>query len=180
MIGYKYRAKLVYFDRSIIRRNWSRINEGPYKRAGLLVRRIARGSIRHTVSPRSSPPGKPPRSRHPSRAFKLIFSVPSSRNVIIGMVGFKLSRHPVPGRHEHGDRIHGKVIDRRPRIRARNQFGQFKPRRKLTAKNWYHIKKKKPLVHVRSIHYPPRPFMFPALKKALPRLPSMWLNSVSR
>jgi len=171
MFSVRPRFKLIFFDRSVIRTNWKKINDRPLRRAGALVRKIARQSIRRVPygkkrsGLRYSRPGSPPWSRSGKRGaapFKLIFNLPygpMGLTEIIGMVGFGTGfGTPVPGLHEHGGVARRKVFDRNS-IQARMSKKQ-RPR-------W------------RSVYYPERPFMLPALKKAR-TLPQFWKNSLSR
>jgi hypothetical protein len=167
-MGFLTRAKLVYFDRDIIKRNWKRINRTPLTRAGNLVRMNARESIRR-AGPRSPPsaPGTPPRSRRQGRTppFKMIYSLPQHlyTSVLIGMVGF--GGYPaVPGLEEHGG------------FARRTAFVPVGRRHLKKGGTGAMVFKRKPV----GAHYPERPFMRPALRKAIPRLPLMWANSVSR
>ncbi len=169
MIAATPRFRLQYFDRSIIRRNWRAINDTPLVRAGLLVRRIARGSIRRRSQKRGkpSPPGTPPRSRQPGSTppFKMIFSLPnrSQTTVLVGMVGFGGTGPPVPGLQEHGGRAVRVVWVMR---QGRDRRGRFTRKRRRPTR--------------RVVTYPPRPFMGPALRKTMPRFPKLWEGSVSR
>ena len=158
--------KLQFFDRSIIKRNWGRINRRPLSRAGLLVRKIARSSIkRRKKGGKSGPAGQPPRSRQTgtSPPFKLIFSVvdPSSRFATVGMVGFGGSP-PVPALHEHGGTAK-RILYRETSRKHRRGPKKGKPVFKRIEKR---------------VRYPKRPFMFPALVKATPMFPQLWRNSI--
>src|SRR5687768_3314086 len=96
------KVQLVYFDRSIIRTNWPRINRNPLMHAGNLVMRIARGSINRRMRRRGKPsrPGSPPYSRVQGSPppFKQIFSVPFrlGTSVAVGMVGYHLGTTGAP------------------------------------------------------------------------------------
>lgn len=173
----KIQFKLQYFDRSILKHRWGPWNKNPLQKAGNLVRKIARGSIRRTGQRKGSPflhkqasyskPGKPPFSRQPGAVppFKMIYSVPQGySSVIIGMVGFNARANPIPGLMEHGGTVTRSVFQKLPGQRRRrgNQTKSF-PGLILVKK---------------SVHYQPRPFMFPALMKARSRLPQLWENSI--
>lgn len=162
--------KLQYFDRKIIKRNWSKINEKPLKRSGLLIRRIARGSIRRGGKrKKASRPGTPPRSHKQGKTppFKMIFSVPErfETRVVVGMVGFTSggrSRDKAPALAEHGGTAQRRVFVKAGRHRTkRGRLGRtrYKPK-------------------VKTVRYPARPFMVPALDKAKPRLPRLWEGSL--
>lgn len=166
-IGYR----LVVFDASIVKRRWKKFNQRPLVKAGMLIRRISRGSIRRRKNPNlHSPAGSPPYS-HVNGAnppFKQILSIPNfnASVVYIGMRGFGNSAVPVPGLHEHGGgavRLLWAPVGRRKLKRnfsTPRQGGIIKKRMRKT------------------VTYKPRPFMFPALKKAAPLLPALWANSV--
>lgn len=168
---------MVTFDPSIIRMNWKRINKNPLTRAGLLVRAIARRSIRETKKSASAP-GRPPHSHSrfgsrrsarggENRPFKMIYSIPNMTytSVMVGMVGFNPAR-PIPGVHEHGlsitnemrtDKAHAsrKVIYKKKTRRGRERY-----RTRYLAR--------------RSVRYPARPFMAPALIIGSPKFASLW------
>lgn len=153
------------FDRRILRRkNWKRLNNSPLKRAGLLVRKIARRSIRRRKTDKPAPAGSPPRTRAPGDPLRKIFSVVNNlaTEVIVGPVGLG-DQEPAPEVHEKGLQVRRPVLPRwylRLPPRARRQ--RPKPRPKL-----------------RSVDYPPRPFMEPALEVAQPKLPELWRNSLN-
>lgn len=161
--------KIVYFKRSIIRSNWGRMNDRPLRRAGALVRRLARQSIRRDRRRRvlksgkigsygkPSPRGTPPYSRAPGAPFKLIFNLPNGAgSEIVGMVGFGSGfGTPIPGLHEHGGRATRKVFIRG--VRRRGGSNQRVNR---------------------VVRYPRRPFMIPALLKGRRLMPSLWRNSL--
>jgi hypothetical protein len=166
------KVQLVYFDRNIIKTRWPRFNRDPLMHAGNLVMRIARGSIRRRKRLRGKPsaPGQPPYSRQPGSTppFKQIFSVPFrlGTSVAVGMVGYHLgaSGPAVPGLHEHG----GSAF--------RFVFASGGQRRLKSGKMGKRITTYKR----RSVRYPQRPFMWPALLRARARLPHLWLHSISR
>lgn len=170
-IAIRPRMQIHFFDRKIIRTRWPRINRDPLQKAGNLIMRIARGSIRRRKKKYGKPssPGSPPYSRQPGRTppFKMIFSVPFrlGTSVIVGMVGFTPNRGVmVPGLHEHGGTALRKVY---------SWGGQ---RRMKSGRYGKKINVYKPMM----VRYPKRPFMEPALMKARRLLPYLWLNSVSR
>jgi hypothetical protein len=172
MIGPRIKIGMVMFDRSVIRRNWSNTVRTPVTRAGLLVRKIARNSIRRATGKRAkpSPPGRPPKSRVKggNPPFKLIFSVPNSSGTeaTIGMIGFGKSggEMPPPGIQEHGATVVRRYIV--PGSQKRNRRGRFE---------------RGPLQRVRkTVKVAPRPFMAPALDKATPQLPSLFRGAFDR
>ena len=173
LVDLKPKLSFATFDRRIIQTNWKKINASPMKRAGMLVRRIARGSIRRgnpgqkkqkrkpgTTTPKSWLPGKTPPA-------KMIFSAPLSPMVVdhvVGMVGFGGPGEPVPGLLEHGGRAVRRVMIKGPRKRSRTT-GRLKKGHQMSWK-------------MRSVNYRPRPFMEPALMKAKNKLPDLWRNSI--
>jgi len=177
IINFRYRNHVV-FNRNILKVNWEKINETPLKRAGLLVRRIERQSIRRdtTRSQRPSKPGRPPKSRAPGHPFRMIFSVPGKTDVIIGHMGFGRGRQTPMEIHEFGQMVtiseivrpnRRRILDpvERARVRAMYLSGRLrhKPVRRVT----------------RTIKMPERKFAEPALNKAALRLPQLWQNSVA-
>lgn len=186
MFRVRYKFRIHFFDRSIIRTKWPKFNKDPLKHAGNLVMTIARQSIRRRAKrDRPSPPGTPPyshagtpdsrygkkrttrkgRTVNRTPPFKQIFSVPYrfGTSVIVGMVGYTRSSTPVPGLHEHGGYARRKVF---------TNMGQ----RRLQSGRWGRMKTSyKPQM----VKYPQRPFMNPALMRARSRLPRLWFNSLS-
>lgn len=167
---FKIKGGMVYFDRDIIRSNWSRMNRGPLSRAGALVRKISRNSIRRRSYRTVSPPGHAPYSHQPGKTppFKMIYNLPMIRgsSEIIGMVGFG-DNAPAPGVHEHGLTKRVRTIIHRPgyhRSYSRRQ------RRWRMARNYRVINA--------STRFPKRPFMLPALETAAPKLPPLWRGSL--
>lgn len=173
------------FDRRIIRKRWRRSNKDPIKRAGLLVRKIMRQSIRRDQSKaqRPSKAGRPPKSRAAGHPLKLIFSVTDRFNTraIVGPVGFSNRRKTVPQLMEEGGIVTRRVFKGK---RTANTFGRkiSSKQRKAAAKKF----RKKELAQqqrdklTKQIVYPARPFAVPALEKGKSRLPALWKNSIKR
>ena len=165
------RVKIVFFDRSIIKKNWKKMNRGPLQRAGSLIKRIARGSIkRRKPGGRPGPIGGPPRSRQPGKTppFKQIFNdFLNLRQTaqVVGMVGYG-SRNPAPGLQEHGGRA-------RRTLFVPKTSGSGRLRRR---KDGILRKSRKPVSQ--TVRIPKRPFMFPALLKGKSRMPQLWKNSL--
>lgn len=168
------RLHFVEFDRSIIRTNWNAINRNPLHRAASYIRKVARNSIRRRKSKISSPVGTPPYSHWPGATppFKMIYNFPINMGSgqIIGMVGFRSQPSgelPPPGLQEHGGRAKRMLYNPRrigmlqPRIQ-----GKFAP---------FPV----PLLVKRSVRYPKRPFMQPALIKSLGHISQFWRGSIS-
>lgn len=169
------KAGIQLLDRKVIKTRWSRINRDPMQRAGNKVRMIARGSIRRRSSSKPkakrkpSPAGEPPRSWTQGKTppFKMIFNLPHGRmgvGQIIGMVGFGGTGMPVPGIQEHGGLVRRRVFVKGPQRRTKK--GQFGRRKNIPV--------------TKTVRYPKRPFMEPALMKAKSQLPRFWEGSVNK
>lgn len=172
MFSTNFKFKIHYFDRNVIRTNWKAINKKPLQKAGTMVMRIARGSIKRRVTKHGKPsrPGTPPYSRRPGTTppFKQIFSVPYrlGTSVIVGMVGYG-GPNPPPGlmEQQEGD---GTAM-RRVFLPVQGPRRRFKSGR---------LSKRRVKAVMKRVKYPARPFMRPALFKARSVLPAMWLNSI--
>jgi hypothetical protein len=168
------RLHFVYFDRSVIKTNWNAINRTPLQRAANLIRIIARRSIKRRKNPNlHSAPGQPPYSHDLTStvpAFKQIYNLPFNfgSSQIIGMVWHD-SVPPTPGLHELGGRA--------PRwVRNKNRFLSQQPR---TSTGQF-ARKDQPRLIRKSVRYPQRPFMVPAMNKAKDIIPKFWRNSLRR
>ncbi len=171
------RMKIKFFDRSIIKRNWSKMNRVPLQRAGLLVRKIARQSIRKAKkkltsgkSTKPSQPGRPPKSKSAGHPLKLIFAAPRKlgSSIIVGMVGFGGS-NPVPGLHESGGQAKRIVFVETTKFKFKHTK---KTSGKFAAKT---VSRKRVAKFVR---YPKRPTMVPALGLARSKMPQLWKGSL--
>jgi len=195
MIVPQLKVRMQTFDRAIITRNWKRINAEPLKLAGLKVMLNARESIRYRPkktargkASKPSGPGRPPRSRIEGKTapFKMIFSVPmrAGTSAIVGMVGFGGGGELQPPElHEHGGQV----------VRLVRKEGGFKHKhsrkthgkyaKKNSAGVWKTVGGKPkfiPLKERRSVVYPARPFMQPALEKAHDKFPHLWRGALKR
>lgn len=165
------RIQIQYFDRSVIHTNWNRINRTPLLRAGLLVQKISRNSIRRRKNRnKASPKGLPPFSHAEGRTppFKMIYTIPQygQTRVFVGMIGFGGSANPVPGLHEHGGNASRSVFGTVGRRIIKRNFSTPRQGGLVTKR-------------VRKIvHYPERQFMEPAMIRAIPRMPAYWKNSL--
>lgn len=181
--------------------------EAPLKRASAMVRKDAVKSLKPYVSPKTarknpSRPGEPPHSirhkRNAAHRMKMIlFAEQKPGTYVIGpkvLIG-KGSHNPTPAVHEHGGYktrtvswIDARRIDRRPStekqrkafqkkiisgeiqsvyIPAKDQLGEGH-------KRWQ--KKRKTVV----IKYPQRPFMAPALRAIIPKLPDIFAKGMKK
>lgn len=193
-ITFRYRGS-VYFDRSCIKRNWGPINKNPIERVGHIVRLKAYGSIRKgRISKRTgkrlpSKPGKPPKywtGQSKSAPFKMIRSATfdMGTSVAVGMIGFRaMSRAPVPGIHEHGERGIRRMVLRHeglpppsemPRDPATGRFLPLDTRRGMFRGRIYQRFQK------RTVSYPKRPFMYPAMIKTKEKYPALWRNAIRK
>lgn len=179
MLQYRQKFVFQYFDRNVIKKRWPKMNKNPMEAASNMVMRIARNSIRNQakrlkpgwramLARKPSRPGTPPKSWQPGSPppFKQIYAdwygfTQTSR--IVGMVGFGGRGTPVPSLMEHGGYARRRVLIARPRRLASGRYGKmgFVP-------TWV------------IAHYPPRPFMWPALMKAKSRYPRLWEGSLQR
>lgn len=168
------------FDKSIIKRNWKAINEGPLKRAGLLARRIERQSIRKDITKKQNPskPGRPPKSRHPGHPFRMIYSIPNplDTSVIIGHVGFYGGQTAMQIQ-EFGEQVRISTVI--PRTKKWQIKDPVKRAKVAAAFRSGKLKRPKPQPRTtKIIKMPERPFALPALEKTAKRLPELWANSV--
>lgn len=180
-VNIRFRKGMVFFDRGVIRRNWSSMNTGPLRKAGALVRMNARQSIRRRRKLHGKPSkrGSPPYARTSSIGgtppFKLIYNLPYRRGTteIVGMVGF--DSESVPGLHEHGGRATRYVFVKRG-TRARRTYRTKSGRRtKRKGKGFGGAIMKR---ERRRVTYPARPFMNPALVRAKPKIAALWRDSI--
>lgn len=182
MFAIKPNARMVTFNRNVIRQNWRRMNDGPLAKAGMLVRRIARGSIRRGNRGRKSVADggipsrwkrKPSQAPRPPKAWaegnsglKLIFSVPNSlgTSVMVGPIGFGGSNgSPVPALMEYGGTARREVwVKGNQRRTKTGRFG-----------------KRKMVRRTKTVRYEARPFMNPALMKGRSKMPHLWKGSFS-
>ena len=171
---FQYRM-FTEFDRNIFKKNWKKINETPFKRAGLWIRRTAIRSLRKPRGKKSATRNKPshapqpPYSRmEPQHPMRRIFSVPNllGTNVVVGPIWLG-SNPPVPAIHEHGLAVVRNVIVDRGNV-SRNNRG--------------HYQRGRPIRGRKIINYPKRQFMQRALDKAIIRnvLPPMWRGSLNK
>jgi hypothetical protein len=174
--------KLQYFDRSVIKSNWKQINSSPLSRSGSLVKKISRQSIRRGGKKKKpSKAGTPPRSHKPGSVppFKQIYSLPVDpvSSVTVGMVGYG-GKDPVPGLHEHGETATRIVIKKRKRKRPKGTRVSPQRLKRIREKYALMVAAQAAEGQKKTVRYPQRPFMAPALDKAKSRLPDLWENSL--
>ena len=179
---FKPKFKIQFFDRSMIKRNFKRINNNPLARASAIVMRKARGSIKRrgqgnrvksNWDRKASPAGSPPFSwgRGTSPPFKMIRFAPAGvlgSAFMVGMIGFG-GATPTPELMEHGGSAPRTIITQAgfKHQTSRKKHGRFAKR----------IKGKRVR---RVIRYPKRPFMFPALISTRTQMPHLWRNSIRK
>ena len=164
------KVNFAFFDRRFIKRRWHRFNADPLERAGHIVRLKARDSIKkrklttRTKKRVGSVAPRPPFSWAKGDPFRMIRSVPEwmRTKVVVGMVYFAGShKEPVPGLQEHGGRARRRVMTTYRRQRSNGTFGSMG--RKF---QW------------KTVTYPERPFMWPALQATKARFPQFWQDSL--
>jgi len=168
-----------HFDKGIVTRSWKTVNKRPLQHAGLLVRKIMRGSIRRVTNDKPSKVGKPPHAHKPKEYrgkadFKRIFSVPAPWKTaeIIGHEGLGQKQTPMEIQ-EFGQRVQIKTYQAgRQKARTRKQADAA---RKLFLAGRI---KSKPAI-VKTIKMPERKFAYPALEKAKLKLPQFWKDSIT-
>jgi hypothetical protein len=150
--GVKMTVKNLFFDRAMVVREIGKINAAALSKAGAFVRRRARSSMRRRK--KASTPGSPPSAHSTDTVATLkniLFAYDRQRqSVVIGPVRLNGSGGSVPALHEFG----GTQTVRR--FRRQNGRNQLIP--KLA-------------------HYPPRPFMGPALKAEAHNFPNLWASN---
>lgn len=186
-VSMKTSVKMVFFDRNIVRRNWSRMNMGPLQKAGMKVMRKARGSIRRGTRGRKDkelPPrwkrkgsraGRPPKQWAAGNSgLRLIFSVPNKlgTDVMVGPVGFGGVGAPTPELMEHGGTAVRQVWKESLEFvhrRTKKSHGKYAKKKRVFQK-----------AARRTVRYEPRPFMFPALMKTKEKFPELWKGSLTK
>lgn len=167
----------ITFDERVIYKNWNAMNRGPVAKAGNTVRKIAVRSIKLRADPyEHSAVGSPPHAHDIDYAvprFKMIYSVPDhfGTRAVVGMEGlYGKYEQGAPHLQEYGGTAY----------RSFTYMEKYRRRSKVTGK---YIKSGRRFKHYSGIvSLPPRPFMRPALRKAIDRgyLPHFWANSLDR
>ena len=175
-----YRVVQKAFSKGISKKSWKTVNKRPLQHAGLLVRKIMRGSIRRVANQKPSKPGKPPHAHRPKdyrgkADFKRIFSVPAPWGTaeIIGHEGLGQQQTPMEIQ-EFGQLV--KVTTYKQRRKAKTER-QAEAARRLYLRG--RIKSKPRQKQTHTIRMPERKFAYPALEKAAKKLPAMWANSIT-
>lgn len=178
--------KALFFDRSVIERAAGKAKIKALSRMGAVVRRTAQTSMRYRKGP--SAPGTPPSAHKSGRlaALKkmgrakyngallremLYFAYdPKIGDTIVGPLGFKTRGTPIPALHEFGGEraaFKGEVMA------VKNPAGRDE-RGRFYSRGVQLVKLKG------TLRYPARPFMRPALDKAIPKFAASFRGTVSR
>jgi hypothetical protein len=146
--------KLQFFDRQKVIDAVDAQQKRYLAKAGAYVMKTARRSIRKKKG--ASDPGDQPHS-HEGSLKKLIFFVyePAVKDVVIGPAGFRDSQ--APRALEYGGRTRITTLKGGHKVKGKFQGG----------------KRVKVMATIRA-----RPFMHPALEKAVPQLPALWAASI--
>lgn len=172
MIGFKFKPKLVQFNRSAITRGYRDIVESPMKAAGMMVRQAARSRLRtakHGKGTKKDITGQktflrpsrapaPPKSRAKDHPMRRIYSVPTKMGTgaMVGPVGFEAQSNgmPVTQLHEEGGQVKRSVyVESASGQGARDSRGKF-------------LKHKRHRKYVNKlVTYPARRYMRPALER---------------
>lgn len=190
MIGVKVKTK-IEGERVVAKTRKASISN--LRQAGAYIRGIARKSIK--VSPKYSPPGKPPRSRKGRLKDAILFAVEKEQQrVVVGPTATEVGQ--IGRTHERG----GTEPPKTKKVRQSNwklEVGGHGPVRmdssgvvvaKLkTTTQVARAKRIAPTIQGKASvvpaqpkarKYPPRPFMGPAFEIAKERLPKLWAGSV--
>ena len=195
--GIKGRYVRAGMDVNFIKRNWAGLNETPIKKAGLLIRKIMRGSIRRKpeVSAKTgrrlkpSKPGRPPLARTglgtKTPPFKNILSAPDYEpgKGVIGHVRLPIKKQDpniTPMRaHEFGETVTIKSVKKLTRGKRAKTPKQRRAARKKYLQGKIQHKGKTTLI-TRQVDMPKRPFAKPALERAKSRIGQFWRGIIKR
>ena len=166
-------VKGLFFDRQAVTSAMNVATAKGLSRAGALVRIIAIRSIRRTKK-KLSRPGEPPKTHEPSGSKPSMKEIyfhfdPGNEDVVIGAIRYRTranadTSNSVPAILEHGGS--SGVYERR------NKGGAWGPAsRKRSLRPWQEER-------VRIISIAARPFMVPALAKALPKISTFFQKSI--
>lgn len=166
----------IQFNEAIVKQNWKRFNKAPLAKAGMLVRRRMRQSIRHRKNRGIvSKPGQPPYSHDPRKRFKMIYSIvdQSRTYVVVGHRSFDTTRPKTPmAIHEFGLRAVVKVPAKRRRRKAWTKKQARAARRLYVAGRIKNEKKKR--LRKKMVKFKKRPFAWPAYVAVRPRIQEQW------
>jgi hypothetical protein len=196
----------MFFDRRAVIDRIGRANAGVLAKAGAFIRRTAKGKIRYARSP--SKPGSPPHAHESKKHGKdsplrelIFFGYDDATNsLVVGPTPFQ-GPAIAPRVLELGGTAPARKNPLR-RIRKVGDGGEIRidgPASRSTKKNWFgamvtyvrlRTQSQADLANqLQELLYGPltigpvsiaaRPYMGPSLEENLPKLPSLWANSVS-
>lgn len=194
-----------FFDRAAVKAQVLAMgnNYRAVDRGGALVRTIARGMIRRVKKRTTiSPAGQAPRSRDPAGRYKRIIYAwdNTTKSVVIGHIGYRVrgNSSTVPSTHEFGKTVHVKRPIRRKKDVGRNISKWKRGRRNRAYQRLLrtfgphqepHRNERRLQINggrgatryeVKSVNYPKRPVMAPALERATVKLPGIWADAIQQ
>lgn len=180
--------KKFFFDKKVIQDAAGRGTAKALSRFGAVVRRTAQTGMRYRKG--ASKPGEPPsahksgrlaalkklgRAKHNGALLRelLFFAYdPKSKSVVVGPEGFKTRGTPIPALHEFGgERQAGKGES----MEVKNPVGRDPKTGRFFTTGTHTVR-----LAGKTLRYPKRPFMAPALAKALPKFQQSFKGTVSR
>lgn len=176
------RIKEMFFDRKAVIDAVDKAKRAALSRGAAFIRTAARSSIRKRKKP--SPPGSPP-SSHTGLLRRILFGWdPSTKTVVVGpmktnQVFFDGQSKPVtgtvPGILERGGQVKTMQVLSTRRFTGRYAgVGDYWVRADLRSKRRLAGRP----MRMKTSRISARPYMGPALKQELPKLPKPWANSV--
>lgn len=167
-----FQVKDLFFDRAEVQRRIGQARAGALRRQGAFVRTRARSSMRRRK--KTSAAGQPPsvHSRAPDYLRQILYAYDErSDSVVVGPVLLNgrsgmMGGATVPSLHEHGGTV---------QIREYLAFGRTWWRMDYRLKAAKRAPKR-----TRTVKYPPRPFMVPALEREIAEgnLPAAWKDAI--
>lgn len=170
----------VFLDRKAVADAVGKANAGILLRAGMLVRRSARQSMRRRK--KASTPGTPP-SAHSGPDYpkgpllkelmRAEFDL-STKSLVVGPKGKQ--GLAAPSLQEFGGVIRSRVLPPKKNGRATSPAQKAAFKRKIKDGS---IQRTKTALVTKTISLPARPYMRPALAKEAPKFPSLYANTVT-
>lgn len=176
--------KDMFFDRAAVKNALRKTNRRFVEKAGIYVKNTAQRSMRYRK--KASQPGMPPSAhrkdeKHPHGPLLKIklfsFYDPYRETAIVGPQALRQSKNPVPAILEFGGTAIVKTRHGPPKRKRRTtkatpeQLAAFK--RLLASGRIVH---EKVTYTYRPIRVAARPYMLPAMKKELPKFPSLFVK----
>lgn len=181
-------VKKLFWDSGAVVRAAGRAKANAARRYGGYLRRVAQTSMRYRKGP--SPAGQPP-SAHKSKRKAALKKLGRARNngallreflfnvrdpsgsQLVGSIGFKAKNGPpVPSLHEHGGTL---TAGKGETMAVKNPAGRNPKTGRFYSKGVQLV----PLTG-KTIRYPKRPTMGPALQKTKQKFPEAFRNSLQR